>query len=113
MCIDNVRRLRIAERKKCPEKQRTNTWILLHDNAPAHRSVLCEDFLTKKHMTTLDHPLTLLTWLQLILPVTSGLNQHRRDGAFFDAADIKNATEELKRLSQNGFQEWFQHLYCR
>jgi hypothetical protein len=24
---------------------------------------------------------------------------------------IKNATEELKRLSQNGFQECFQHLY--
>jgi len=26
---------------------------------------------------------------------------------------IKNATEELKRLSQNGFQEWFQHPYSR
>jgi hypothetical protein len=30
------------------------------------------------------------------------------------AADIiNNATEELKRLSQNGFQEYFQHLYSR
>jgi len=26
---------------------------------------------------------------------------------------IKNAAEELKRLSQNGFQERFQHLYSR
>jgi hypothetical protein len=26
---------------------------------------------------------------------------------------IKNPTEELKRLSQNGFQECFQHLYSR
>jgi hypothetical protein len=26
---------------------------------------------------------------------------------------IKNATKELKRLSQNGFQECFQHLYKR
>ena len=33
---------------------------------------------------------------------------------FCDATDIiKNATEELKRLSQNGFQERFQHLYIR
>jgi len=33
---------------------------------------------------------------------------------FCDATDIiKNATEELKRLSQNGFQECFQHLYSR
>ena len=30
------------------------------------------------------------------------------------ATDInKNATEELKRLLQNGFQEGFQHLYSR
>jgi hypothetical protein len=26
---------------------------------------------------------------------------------------IKNAMEELKSLSQNGFQECFQHLYSR
>jgi len=31
-----------------------------------------------------------------------------------DATEIiKNATEELKMLSQNGFQECFQHLYSR
>jgi len=31
-----------------------------------------------------------------------------------DATDIfKNTTEELKRLSQNGFHECFQHLYRR
>jgi len=30
---------------------------------------------------------------------------------FRDATDIKNATEELKRLSQNGFKECLQHLY--
>jgi len=26
---------------------------------------------------------------------------------------IKNATEDLKRPSQNGFQEYFQHFYSR
>jgi hypothetical protein len=31
---------------------------------------------------------------------------------FYDAADIiQNVTKELKRLSQNGFQEYFQHLH--
>jgi hypothetical protein len=31
-----------------------------------------------------------------------------------DATEIiKNATEELKRLLQNGFKECFQHLYSR
>jgi hypothetical protein len=33
---------------------------------------------------------------------------------FYDPTGItKNATEELKRLSQNGFQECFQCLYSR
>jgi hypothetical protein len=33
---------------------------------------------------------------------------------FCDATDIiKNATEELKRVSQNRFQERFEHLYSR
>jgi hypothetical protein len=33
---------------------------------------------------------------------------------FYDATDIiKNTTEELERLSQNGFQECSQHKYSR
>ena len=37
-----------------------------------------------------------------------------KGGRFYDGHDvIKNATKELKRLSQNGFQECFQHLYSR
>ena len=43
-----------AVRKKHPEKWRTNSWFLLHDNAPAHRSVLVKDFLAKNNVTTLE-----------------------------------------------------------
>jgi hypothetical protein len=33
---------------------------------------------------------------------------------FFDATDlIKNATEKPRRLSQNGYQEYFQHIFKR
>jgi hypothetical protein len=32
---------------------------------------------------------------------------------FCDATYIRNAMSELKRLSQNGFKECFQHLYSR
>jgi len=32
---------------------------------------------------------------------------------YCDVEVIKNATEELERLSQNGFQECFQILYSR
>ena len=40
MYLDILRNLREAVRRKRPEKWRTNSWFLLRDNAPAHRSVL-------------------------------------------------------------------------
>jgi hypothetical protein len=56
MYIDTLRCLRKAIRRKSPEKWRTNSWFLLHDNAPAHRSILEKDFLAKNNVTTLEHP---------------------------------------------------------
>jgi len=56
MYIDILRRLRDAVRRKRPEKWRTDSWFLLHDNAPAHRSVLVKDFLAKNSVTTSQHP---------------------------------------------------------
>jgi len=38
-----------------PKKWGTNSCFLLHDNAPAHRSVLVKDFLAKYSVTTLEH----------------------------------------------------------
>ena len=38
----------------------------------------------------------------------------QKERRFFDATDvIKNGAEELKRLSQNDFQECFQDVDCR
>jgi len=56
MYIDILRRLRDAIRRKRPEKWRTNSWFRHHDNAPAHRSVLVQDFLAESNVTTPDHP---------------------------------------------------------
>jgi hypothetical protein len=55
MYIDILRSLVDAGRRKRPEEWRTNSWFLLHDNAPAHRSVLVKDFLTKNSVTKLEH----------------------------------------------------------
>jgi len=42
------------------------------------------------------------------------LKSAMKERGFCDATDIiKNATEELKMLSQNGFQESFQRLHSR
>jgi len=57
-----------------------------------------------------------MTWLQLIFPVPSiEISSERPEGrSFCDATEIiKNATEELKRLSQYSFMKCFQHFYSR
>jgi transposase len=87
-------------------KWRTNSRFLLHDNALAHRSVLVKDFLANNDMATLKHPpyspdLTPAE-LYLFLRLKPAFKERR----FCYATDIiKNATEELKRPSQDGFQE--------
>jgi len=56
MHIDVLRRLRDAFGRKGPEKQRANSWFLLHYNAPAYRSDLVKDFLAENNVTTVEHP---------------------------------------------------------
>ena len=114
MHTDILRHLRDAVSTKRPEIWRANRSFLLHDNAPSHCSVLVKDFLAKNNLTIMQHPLyspNLAPADFLPLPST----EISTDGTVLcDATDIiKNATEELKMLSQIGFQECFQHLYSR
>ena len=50
MHIDILRRLRDVVRMKRPEIWRDNSSFILHDNAPAHRSVVVKDFLAKNNL---------------------------------------------------------------
>jgi len=56
MYINILYRLRDAVRRKRPEKWRTNSWFLLHDNVPTHQSVLVKDFLAKNKVTMSEYP---------------------------------------------------------
>jgi hypothetical protein len=68
--------LREAVRGKRPEKWRTNSWFLLHDNVPAHHLVLVKDSLAKNNVTTLEHPLYSPDPLQLTFTCSLEQNQH-------------------------------------
>jgi hypothetical protein len=48
--------LRRRSEGNAPENWRTNSWFPLHDNAPAHRSVLVTGFLKKNDVTTPERP---------------------------------------------------------
>ena len=56
MYTEVLHRLWDAVRSKRPEKWRINSWFLLHDNAPAHQSILVKDFLANINVRTLEHP---------------------------------------------------------
>jgi hypothetical protein len=108
MYTDVLRRLRDADRRKRPEKWRTIGWFLIHENAPTHRSFSVLDFLAQKKVTTLDHcphfPDLAPADFYLFPRLKSALNTWR----FCDSTDIiKHATEKKKRISKNGFQEYY------
>ena len=51
-----LRRLRDAVCRHRPEKWRSGSWILHHDNAPAHRAVTTDEFLAKHNILSPPHP---------------------------------------------------------
>jgi len=73
---------------------------------------LINDFLAKKNVTFLEQPTFSPDLDSADCYPFPRLKSALKLQRFSDATDItKNATEELKRLSRNGFQECFPRLY--
>ena len=49
--VEVLKRLRENVRRKRPDQWRNNTWLLHHDNLPAHAALLTRRFLTVNNMT--------------------------------------------------------------
>ena len=54
--LEVLKRLREKVRRKRPELFASNSWILHHDNAPAHTALSVREFLATKQITVLEHP---------------------------------------------------------
>jgi len=54
--LEVLKRLREEVRQKRPELFANNSWILHHDNAPAHTALSVREFLATKQITVLEHP---------------------------------------------------------
>ena len=94
MHIDIRRPLRDVVRKKSPEKYRTNNWLILYDNAPAHRSVLVKKFLAKNIVTTLEYPSYSPDLAPADFYLFRGIQTALQGRHFCDATDIiQNAME--------------------
>jgi transposase len=67
---------------------------------------LVKDFLAKNNVTALEHPPYSTDFAPADFYLFLQLKSALKGWGFCDATDIiKNLTEDLKRLSQNGFQE--------
>jgi histone-lysine N-methyltransferase SETMAR len=104
-----LRRLRNSIR---PELWRRKNWLLLHDNAPAHRSVLVQEELAKQQITVLPHP----PYSPDLAPCDSfsfpRLKEKLRGHQFQSAEEIVTATKEaIWDLPANIFQQCFEQLY--
>ena len=55
-CLEVLERLREKVRQKRPKLFANRSWILHHDNAPAHTALPVREFLATKQITVLEHP---------------------------------------------------------
>jgi hypothetical protein len=102
-----------AVRRKYLEYWRTRDWFVIH-NTPALRLILVKVNSTKSNVTRLQHPPYSLNLAPADFHLFPRPKSPWKGRCIYNATDIiKNATEELKRLSLNGFRECLEKLHSR
>jgi len=106
--LEALERLCEQVRWKRPEFFANNSWILHHNNAPAHTALSVREFLATKQLTVLEHP----AFSPDLVPNDFFLFPKIKEilkGRHFD--DIRsNTTAALKAIPQNHFQNCFEAL---
>jgi transposase len=79
---------------------RNNSWFLLQENAPAHRSDLVKDLLSKNNATSLEQPPYSSDLVAANFYPFPQMKLELRGRRFCDTTDIiKNATDDPNRLN--------------
>jgi transposase len=104
-----LKHLREAVRRKRPQLWTNQSWVLHHDNAPAHLSFLVCNFLAKNEMTVVPQP----PYSPDLAPANFFLFPKLKSslkGRCFDTFDKiqKNSTKELFAILKEAFQKAFQ-----
>ena len=104
-----LKRLCEKVRRKRSELLANNSWILHHDNAPAHMALPLREFLATKQITVLEHPAyspDLAPSDFFLFPKIKEILKGRHS---YDIDDIGgNTTAALKAIPQNQFQNCFE-----
>ena len=87
----------------------SNSWILHHDNAPAHRALSVRECLATKRITVLEHPVYSPDLAPSDFFLFPKIKEILKGRHFDDIDDIRsNTTAALKPIPQNHFQNCFE-----
>lgn len=104
--LDVLRRLRENIRRKRQELWKENSWILHHDNAPSHKAIIVQEFLTKNSTQVIEqapYSPDMAPCDFFLFPRLKLLLRGRR---FESIEDIqKNSLKELKALPQSAYEK--------
>jgi len=104
-----LERLQGKVRQKQLKLFANNSWILHHDNAPAHTALSVRDFLATKQITMLEHPACSPDLAPSDFFLFLKVKEILKGRHFDDIDDIRsNTMAALKAIPQNQFQNCFE-----
>ncbi|UYV62471.1 hypothetical protein LAZ67_2000722 [Cordylochernes scorpioides] len=103
-----IRHLREAIRQKRPDLWKNKNWLLHHDNAPAHTSLLVRDFLAKNNTLMMPQPPYSPDLAPCDFFLFPKLKRPMKGRRYATLDEIKTASkEELKKIIKNDFfEDW-------
>jgi len=102
-------RLRDAGRRKRPELWEKQSWLLHHDNAPAHASLLTRSYPAKHQTSVVPHPPYSPDLDPADIFLFPKLKTTLKGRHFQTTAEIQgNAIRDLPGITENAFQKAFQ-----
>jgi len=108
--LNVLNRLREAVRKKRPEACTNTTWLLHHDNARAHASLLIREFLTKHETTVVPQPPYSSDLAPADFFLFPKLKSSLKDRRFQTVEEVEeNLIRDFHTIPQNTFQDAFQN----
>ncbi|UYV76619.1 hypothetical protein LAZ67_14001482 [Cordylochernes scorpioides] len=104
-----MRNLREAIRQKRPDLWKNKNWLLHHDNAPAHTSLLVSDFLAKNNTLMMPQPPYYPDLAPCDFFLFPKLKRPMKGRRYATLDEIKTASkEELKKILKNDFLKCFE-----
>jgi len=109
-----LKRLRKNVRRKRPHQWRNNTWLLHHDNAPAHAALLTRPLLNDNNMTVVPHPPYSPDFAPSDFFVLPKEKMNLKGRRFQTLEEIQGKSQAvLNTLQENDFQEGFKNWQRR